>query len=294
MKIVYVSFGSHFEIAIEPILEVLSKKGHEVIKYNPVTQRNIPKDTDVVLLTSNVQRPINLDKRIRTYFVPHGLGQEYWEESMNHDTKVFLAGKRPWNPPRNAKNWKIVGWAKTDVLFNPKKDKVNYVNNLMSTLPYDKSVLYIPSADVPDSNNRYSFDYHFLVDYFDEQRINVIAPYREFRDYAIKHFKNYKHIAFPEIRNLYYFASHIGLVVCVGYTSVSREFYITKTPSIHLIHGYPETLNLSNPNRENFDRLFSTVWDNPNSFIQPDHVVKNFIEINDGKVVERIIKEIEQ
>jgi len=285
MKIVYVSAGSHFEIAIEPILEVLSEKGHEAIKWNPRRMQK-PKDTDIVLLTSNASRPINLDKHIRTYFIPHGLGPEHWEEPMNHDTKVLLAGKKPWVPPRGANNWKIVGWAKTDALFNPRKDRVDYVNNLMATLPYDKSVLCIPMANESGSN------IHWLVDYFDEQRINVIAPYREFRNQARDYYRNYKHIAFPEIRNLYYFASHIGLVICVGYTSVAREFYITKTPSIHLVHGFPESLTLSNPNRENFDSLFSIVWNDPNSFIQPDDVVKNFIEINDGRVVERIIKEI--
>ena len=289
MKIIYVSGGSHFEIAIEPIIESLSDKGHEIIKYNPnvIPKHNIFKDVDIVLLTSNASRPTNLDKHIRTYFIPHGLGSEQWEKPMNYDTKVLLAGKKPWIPPREVNNWKIVGWAKTDVLFNPRKDRVDYVNNLMANLPYDKSVLCVPLPDCMGPK------FHFLVDYFNERKINIIAPYREYRNTARNYYKNYKHITFPEIYNLYYFVPHVSLVVCGGFTSVGREFYITKIPSIYLYHGFPESTNLQNPNKKNFDRLFSIVWNNSNSFIQPDHVIKNFIEINDGKVVERIIKEIE-
>lgn len=301
MKIVYVSFHSHCEIPLEPILEVLSERGHEIIKYDPDEQnQNISKDTDVVLITSNAlhRRPsyhppnpyskIQLDGRIRTYFIPHGLGAEEWANIMNQDTGVLLAGKKPWRPPRQGKNWKIVGWAKTDVLFNPRKDRVEYVNNLMANLPYDKSVLYIPAGD---GKGLYT---SLLFPYFDEHKINVITPYREYHNTARKCFRKYNHIAIPEIKNLYYFAPHIRVVVCIGYTSVSREFYITKIPSIHLHHGFHETLNFSNVNKKSFDHLFSTIWNNPNSFIQPDNVIKDFIEINDGKCVERIVKEIEQ
>jgi hypothetical protein len=283
MKIVYITHGTHWYASIESIVEALKERGHEVIECVPQVRNKerISNDIDKVLLTSNEDIPIVDWNKI--VFIPHGIGDEHWNPIMDNYHKVLLAGRRPYTPGVHSK---IVGWAKTDALFNPDKEKTEYVNSLMSNLPYEDSVLCIPYPDDLGDKLR------FLVDYFGATRTNVIAPYQEFHDNAQSYYRNYKNIVLPKILNLYYFVPHIKAVVCSGFTSIGREFYITQIPTIHIGKGFEESINLSAPDKT-FDSIFSTVWNDPKLYLQPDYITKQFIEINDGKVVERIVKEIE-
>jgi hypothetical protein len=285
MKITYISHGTHWEASIEPVLETLKERGHEIIRCEPKI-RNIeviPNDIDIVLLTSNEDTPV-IWKQTKQFFIPHGIGDERWNPIMDNYDKILLAGKKPWYS--DSKNSKIVGWAKSDVLFNPKKDKEDYVKNLMSNLPYDQSVLCIPYPD--DIGPKL----HFLVDYFNSRKINVIASYPDYYLEAKQYFKNYNHVIISKISNLYYFVPYIKILVCSGFTSVGREFYITQIPTMHIGKGFEESINLSSPEKQ-FDSIFSKIWEDPKLYLQPESITKQFIEINDGKTVERIIREIE-
>jgi hypothetical protein len=237
------------------------------------------------LLTSNVDQPI-IHKNTKIVFIPHGIGDECWDSIMDNYHKVLLAGKRPWSPGPNIHNWKIVGWAKSDVLFNPRSDRVEYVKNLMANLPYDQSILYISKA------NDMGPDLDLLAGYFKEHKINVIAPYRGYYQEAKDYLRHYNHILIPDILNLYYFAPYVKIVICTGFTSVGREFYLAKIPSIHLEKGYEESINLTSPDM--FDPIFTQILNNPKRYIQPQRIIDQFFGIHDGKVVERIVKEIEE
>lgn len=280
MKISYINHGCHWTSSIEPILETLKERGHEVIEF---AQDNVP---DILFLTSTQEIP-KIDKKTKIFFVPHGIGDEKWNVVMNSYANIFLAGKRPWTPPDTAKNWKIVGWAKADALFNPKKESKDYVANLINNLPYNQSVMCIPYP------NDIGPKLHFYLEYFKQRKINVIASYPSYYQEATSYYRHYNHIVIPKILNLYYFLPYIRVLICSGFTSVGREFYITKIPTIHLGQGFQESINLSNP-KKTFDAIFSQVWDCPQAFLQPASIAKQFIQINDGKVVERIIKEVEE
>jgi len=301
LKIYLLSCGSHSDVVLEPIYEAFLERGHDAIIFHAdilthpdlLTHTELPEGTDVVFLASNAfnQRSVIEGRHVRSFFVPHGIGAEFWDPRMNSDTKVFLPGKQPWIPPLEVNNWKIVGWTKTDALHHPDREKIGYAKNLMEHLPFEQSVMFIPLADsagVPHAE--------FLIEYFQQKQINIIIPFREYTQAARKYFEGYPHIGFIEIQNLYYFVPYIKVLICSGCTSVGREFYITKVPVMHIYHGFPETrVVLNNPDVdiEHFDPLFSQVWNNPERFLQPESVAEEFIGINDGKVVERIVEEIE-
>lgn len=282
-RIGYIDYGSHWISAIQPVLETLQERGYTIAGF--IREQSIPKDIDILITTSNNSMP-NITKNTKIVFIPHGLGEECWDPVMNRYSKVLLAGKRPWSPGISSNNWKIVGWAKSDVLFNPRSDRVEHTKKLMSNLPYEESVMCIPLPD--DQGNKLQF----LVDYFNARGINMVIPYREYRNEAMQYYKDYNHIIIPEIMNLYYFVPHIKTLVCSGFTSVGREFYITQIPAIHIGKGFEESINLSNPEKQ-FDLIFSKILEDPKLYLQPESITKQYIEINDGKVVERIIKEVE-
>ena len=97
-KIVYITHGINWFASIEPIIESLNERGHDVIICNPQIrgEEKIPEDVDVILLTSNVDQPI-IHKNTKIIFIPHGIGDECWDSIMDNYYKVLLAGKRPWS-----------------------------------------------------------------------------------------------------------------------------------------------------------------------------------------------------
>lgn len=294
MKIVFFTWGPHHDAAFMPVYEGLIEKG-----LNPIIQQGwhnetLPKDTDIAFITSNRSRP-KMETTTKTFLIPHGIGLESWEaDQMNLDTIVFLNGKKPWTPPIEATNWQMVGWAKSDALFHPKAEMVTKAKELVSNLPFKESLLLVPSCDPNDLPN-----IDFMVDYLGKQEINVIIPFRQRSqgynfDEAYKRYIGFKHIVMPEMLNLYYLAPHIRIVVAMGYTSLAREFYITSVPTMHAGFGFEECKCWCYPIIRDFPKFFPDVWANPKKYHQPPEVIKDFFEINDGKVVERIIKEVEK
>ena len=336
MKIAFYTFGSHCDAGYFDVYQVLKEKGFDVTiisNYTIPPDYVIPKTIDVLFNTSNAFRP-RIHANTKTFFLPHGLGHEVWEDVMNTDEVVFLAGKKPWVPPVEVNNWKIVGWAKSDALFHPRKEIVEKVNTLVSDLPFDKSVLIIPTLDAKELS-----DLDYVVEFLEREKINAFIPFRKDAqtyglDSARKRYDKFQHVRIPDdIINLYYFTPHINMVVTMGWYSTVREFYITKIPSMQIaekltmerLFGFWEAgCNITEKQRRtwniiknrftftdesigvafkeckawcypitNFPKLFSDVWNNPSKYLQSEEVTKRFIEINDGKVIERIIKEIE-
>jgi len=296
MKILFLTYGAHWEAATEPILEVLQEKGFNAKLFQGNFAAidggiRIPDDTDILFLTSNALCP-PVPRQTKTFFVPHGIGSETWESPMDNDNKVFLAGKLPWTPPAKVNNWEIVGWPKTDALWKPKVERQEYARELIKSLPYEETVLYVPmpgGEGIPLMR--------WIARYLEEKKINMLVPWRQHAQNAESYYKRFhwKHVGIPKILNLYYFAPYIKVIICWGLSSLSREFYVTKKPVIHLNHGGSESnLIIHNEDRRSLGPVFDSVWDNPSKYLLPDKVVKNFIEKNDGKVVERILKEIEE
>jgi len=301
-KIVFYSFASHCDAGYIDVYLVLKDKGFDVniIRYLDI----IPKDTDILFITSNGLVPKNIPSHTKIFFLPHGIGNEYWWKIMNKYDEVFLAGKKPIIPPIGINNYKIIGWAKSDAIFNPRKEIIERVNDLVSNLPFNKSVLLVPTTF---ENILSNLDY--VVKFLEEQKINVFIPFRKTGqeysyDVGINRYNKFKHVRIPDmddILNVYYFLPHIDMSISFGMTSIIREFYITKVPSMQIEtynidanrHIY-EDCKIGCDSLTKFPKMFLDAWNNPSEYLQSEEVTKEFIEINDGKVIERIIKEIEK
>lgn len=293
MKIVFFQWGPHHQAAWEYLFSQLELKGFNPINHSGQENgKKIADDADIVFIASDRDRPIK-NPKTKTYFIGHGMGLESWDPGMNNDDRVFLAGKKPWSPPPEVTNWRIVGWSKSDVLWHPEKEKVEYVNNFMTKFPYDTSILFVPPQDRNDLPHL-----DFIVEYADQHKYNLIIPFRK-RSQAynieegIARYQKYKNVQCPEILNLYYFKPYIKIVAIMGLSSVGREFYPTGLPTLHAGFGFEES-HFSYPIERDFPKFLEEALVDPKKYLQPPNIIKDFHEIFDGEATGRIIAEIEK
>lgn len=295
MKIMFFNWGPHHRACFDYLYNILKRKGYDAkIKNGWKEPIKIPKDIDIVFITSNRSRPV-IEHELKVFLIPHGIGLESWEKGMEKDDIIFLNGNKPWTPPKEANNWKKVGWSKSDVLFTPEKETVDKVKEFMSSFPYDKTILFIPPLHPRHLDYIKTFG-----DFAKKEKLNLIVPFRRgSQGYTLfeaeKRYKGkYPHLKIPDVLNLYYFTPYLDLVIGWGATGVPREFYPTNIPTVHAGTGFEESYYSKHPIEEKLPVLVLKILQDPKAYLQPKNVIKDFFEFFDGKSTERIINEIDK
>lgn len=291
----HIAHWSHGFSSVEYLFDVLKSKGHEcILQVDNSHNKNWNNgEVDIMIHTSNVE--YLLFPEVKTYFIPHGMGIEPYTSFMRKYEKVFLNGLCPYlyiGMVEIPSNVDLVGWSKSDILWHPEQHKVDLVREEIENLPYDRNILFYTGIKVKER-----FDW--MSKYCHENKFNLIFPQRpdciKIHDGLETNF-----ILIPKILNLYYYTPYLDLVITTG-TSIGREFYITDVPVI--MPYYQDSPEHRSEEPSSWAESYQTsmmelpdiipkVLKTPENFLRPEETIKRYFTHRDGKVTERIIREL--
>lgn len=273
---------THGFASVEHLFNELKSKGHTPL-LQLTNEQFTPWSGDIdIIIRTTERKDWKLPKGIKSYFIPHGMGKEYYSEDFYRYDKVLLNGNFPYLENWNGKtsNVTFVGWSKSDILWKPEKEKVQIVKKEIDNLLYDRNILFWSALKFEER-----LDY--LLKYCKKNKLNLIAPIREDESHwsgalpilkKIKKYRKIKYFLIPKLLNLYYYTPYLDLVLSSGKSSIGKEFYITNLPVVSPYDGNPEIITM--------------ILKSPEKFICSKKIISDYFKYKDGKATERIIKEI--
>jgi len=300
-KIIINSFSKTHSSVVDPIKKGLLKTGRYLVDVNISTP--IKSDHDLRIVTSWLPHWVFPN----SILVPHGIceaekrSHRLTHEAIKRFTKVFWSGS---TFLMKDVNQSVVGFPKSDVLFT--EDGAKEIEKTGKTykvdeLPYEQTILFNGPylTETPILWEKYvpellKLSKKHCFNVFIRPRDDVVSQKQLGGHPLMQVLSNYDNVRVTDCINNWTLFPFVD-VSFSGLSSTIREFSAVKKPSFFL-EGVPSLNYTGAVHRvklKNFESTILKALNNPEDYIVSQKIIDGLFYKLDGKVVERIISEID-